>query len=224
MEKLIVQYMLVCAIIIILVMFIYKQHQKPPQVNTNVHDGIRKTLQLIDLVFAMYGIMYWVDGGTILGAVRHQDVIPWDDDGDVIIFNIQREKFVSTIPVWKRLGYGVTSFYGGYKVFNLNGKSVPGRPYKFPFVDVFVCQDDGDRYNYADATSRKYWPNGYWLKKEVFPLRRYTLDNTQVWGPCCPHGYFVRNYGEKWQTHGRIGMDHSTGLLRSGNEFRIPTK
>ena len=54
---------------------------------------ILETMKFIDKLCREHGIVYYIMGGTALGAVRHGGFIPWDDDLDIFMTPYQYEKF-----------------------------------------------------------------------------------------------------------------------------------
>ena len=61
-------------------------------------------LEEIDRICQRHQINYWLDGGTLLGAVRHGGFIPWDDDIDIAMRKDDLERFINIAPAELREG------------------------------------------------------------------------------------------------------------------------
>ena len=55
-------------------------------------------LHEFDQVCRKHNLRYYLDAGTLLGAVRHKGFIPWDDDVDVIMFRKDYNALLKVAP------------------------------------------------------------------------------------------------------------------------------
>ena len=72
---------------------------KPKGTLKDIQDLEVELLTFIDNVCNKYNLNYWLDYGTLLGAKRHEDFIPWDDDIDL---GMMREDFEKILPLLKK--------------------------------------------------------------------------------------------------------------------------
>ncbi|MBQ9636519.1 MAG: LicD family protein [Prevotella sp.] len=98
-------------------------------------------------------IKYTLQGGTLLGAVRHKGFIPWDDDVDIAMPRPDYDRFIHSYKSEK-----------GFKVFS---REIPEQKHDVFIAYARVC--DMTKTYVDDALS--FWSNaktGVWI--DVFPL------------------------------------------------------
>ena len=74
-----------------------------------------EVLGQIDRVCKKYGLKYYAEYGTLIGAVRHGGFIPWDDDFDI---SMVREDYMVFLKVAEKElpeGYKMLSIYNNHK-------------------------------------------------------------------------------------------------------------
>ncbi len=68
-------------------------------------------LQIVADICEENGLQYFADGGVLLGAVRHQGFIPWDDDIDIALKREEYNELVRILPEKLPKGFKMEGMY-----------------------------------------------------------------------------------------------------------------
>jgi lipopolysaccharide cholinephosphotransferase len=170
-------------------------------------------MEKIHKILVENNIKYWVDGGTLLGAIRHDGIIPWDDDIDLGVFDKDFEKI---IPLFEKNMYDETLHIKLQRIDNnmikiyienlwMKNKET-GQIFGTPTIDIFKYTRANDKVKLASIKERQRFKNCYYLKTELFPLKKYKFNNIIVMGANNPLGYLYRYYGNDCLTKYKVDV------------------
>jgi hypothetical protein len=153
-----------------------------------------------------YGINYWLEGGSVIGAARHKGIIPHDDDIDLQVDPKEYRRLRKMGPELKKYNLALTYVkkYGTLmKIVRPGGASMgKGKPYSFPFIDVFRMRKTKDEkgYEYDSAKWREDLGGGEITFDELYPIRRVPFGAYEASVPNKMIPYLKKNYGDDVMT------------------------
>ena len=216
--------MILVVIVVVLILFSYhyikrqEENNKENFINhTKNQELIIHSLQIIDTLFNSYNIEYTIAYGTLLGAIRHWGIIPWDDDADINVFIKDYYNIIALKEKFATYGILLEADYKLIKLY-LNSK-------KTVFIDIFInnshngkmsrCMEPFDMHcNVPDRREEHDWwwkwmdyPSN-WIEKRV----RVHFNDIMLWAPIESEKLLKYWYGENCLIECKSNpYDHNTG-------------
>jgi len=160
---------------------------------------LRDVLFYLHDLFEEQNIHYWLDFGTLLGAVRTGKNIPHDTDGDLGVFYSDRKKIIGLRDRIKADGYGMfihkSKNAAEEKIHGQTVIRIPRSPTNHMTVDLFFWK--------RDVLTRELTSDGLNIHKsfpEIFIQGRKEVEmfGRKLWGPNNAKEFLRFRYGADW--------------------------
>lgn len=149
----------------------------------------KKQIEILDVMSQFcekHDIRYWIDSGTLLGAIRHKGYIPWDDDVDTGMLREDYDKFLKLF----------NQENDRYKVYSIENNL----EYSYPFAKIVdtktvLYEPDERGYKlsvYIDLFVYDNAPDDETEVKKMFRKRIFLQKMRSLQWHHRPNGSFIR--------------------------------
>jgi len=186
-------------------------------ISNSDHVLIHSILRRIDLALGENNIEYILGFGSLLGAVRYENRMPWDDDVDLIV--TEKDEDGLTQIDWMKYNLQISPIFFGYKIYDMKNSRKTDNERIFPFVDIFIYVREQNRWNFKSKRARKIWPVSNYKNTDLFPVKRCTYGDSLYPCPFNVDNVLTQTYGKTWKDKAYIKDAH---VNKIGKEYIMP--
>lgn len=200
----------------------------------------------VDKICQKHNIKYWIEGGTLLGAVRHGGFIPWDDDLDIAVMHDEYKKMLEVLE--KELPENMKvhtfktdrtfcSFFA--KVRDLNSEIVEKGYHHYTYngiyIDIFPMRKINKYLSYISniinyrilvpCVTRKSPNEKFNITKRIFMYRlcKFLYSILNIINFIFPHNKINYNWGTYFENNSKpTDIFPLRRILFEGIEFNAP--
>lgn len=162
--------------------------------NETQREDLFRLLRSVQQLFTEMNAVWCVHYGSLLGAFLTHDILPWDDDMDILV----QQEAVKRLPELQKSGilaktYGLQHIYVHkmHKIFFKGGKVIGKYPWSWPFLDIMPFVQSNGLLKSIDRSR----PHRFQVPESlVFPLQLRPFGVLWVPAPQNPWGLLSATY------------------------------
>lgn len=164
--------------------------------NTNQKIKLEQAMLALHEMLTKNNIWYIISFGSLLGAVRHHGIIPWDDDFDILIYRKDLDKLKSVLTELEKIGYKI----------EISWKLIRVYADEKHFIDIFLieennnnilrCQIDNQICKYPNRNQEWWWKWFDFPQSYIAERKLYKFDGLSLYGPTNPINILKFWYGD----------------------------
>jgi hypothetical protein len=168
-----------------------------PMTNSNILESLYDIIKYTTEFLEAYNIDYCICAGLLLGYYRHDGIIPWDNDIDIIIFKDGYYKLLKLIDKYNNNGHKLFHVIPGFKLF------YKGKIYGELIVYDYNKENDKYMMSYPYINEKPTFAASITYDKEkfnessLFPTKIVKFENFYVRIPNDEIDILINTYNEK---------------------------